>query len=453
MLTQLLAPSLQVRLRVAKLTCCMCVDAQFTDCDCALPNGAPSIGEAWVDVDPHDSKQVHAYFRAVQERNQRCYASPTWTIKSAPDGREFNFLDFIGTNVLAKDIEVLRRTIGSPKLNVAGLSYGTSVAAAYASIFKKSVGKVELNSNLPPDPGMIELARGAARALDEATPRLMRVCEDASVSASAGKACQGHGPLANMEGLVAQIRELGLHAQAGALLHSRYRLGLGMVHGYISTCMNDVDWRHCFDHLVALASPNDSVRIAKVEEILDDRCRIPHHASHWDAKAAVITWRLYGVCIGPSHVGIDQAFGDSFFTQTAIMGADYYGRFTTQGAMRKYESVLAETGSFATGAFLALFGALFAWPAAIDPVQIGSDVEALVLGNIYDTSTAIKWTYAMHRMFPHSALLISQGTGHGTLGGWRFVDFDQCREAINRYWSQGILPQDSLLCRRIYVAK
>ena len=63
-------------------------------------------------------------------------------------GVEYNFLDYVGTWMLAQDLDVLRAAIGAPKLSIYGFSYGTGVGSAYASVNPTKVGKLILNGNL-----------------------------------------------------------------------------------------------------------------------------------------------------------------------------------------------------------------------------------------------------------------------------------------------------------------
>jgi hypothetical protein len=213
--------------------------------------------------------------------------------------------------------------------------------------------------------------------------------------------------------------------------------------------MNLQSWYVCLDHLAGLASTDDAVREAKVAEILDDRCRLPDPTDMRNPAKHVHTWRVYGVCIGASHIGMNFDTQDSFVDQSAIMGVDYYGRYSLHAAMRVYRRTQAAFGSPATGAFLGWFGAFFDWPAAPDPIRSGSTTQAraLILGNLYDTSTPFGWTEQMRKVFPNSALLVSQGVGHITDGRKSWIDYKECGRAVGRYWATGELPFDGTVCR------
>jgi hypothetical protein len=71
-----------------------------------------------------------------------------------------------------------------------------------------------------------------------------------------------------------------------------------------------------------------------------------------NAAKHVATWRVYGVCVGASHIFMNFDSADSFVDQSAIMGVDYYGRYSLHAAMRVYRHTYAAFGAPATGAFL-----------------------------------------------------------------------------------------------------
>jgi pimeloyl-ACP methyl ester carboxylesterase len=87
--------------------------------------------------------------------------------ETQPDGtvRTFHFLEYSGTRELAEDIERIGLLLNAPKLNVYGISYGTSVFGTYATMFPASVGLFVLDSPTSPDPYLPEIAR--TRAIGE----------------------------------------------------------------------------------------------------------------------------------------------------------------------------------------------------------------------------------------------------------------------------------------------
>jgi pimeloyl-ACP methyl ester carboxylesterase len=59
-------------------------------------------------------------------------------------------LDHVATADVARDMNLLRRAVGAPRLNYVGLSYGTGLGAVYANLFPAKVGRMVLDGNLNP---------------------------------------------------------------------------------------------------------------------------------------------------------------------------------------------------------------------------------------------------------------------------------------------------------------
>ena len=207
------------------------------------------MGETWVDLDPSNGSAVRAYFAGLQRRNRRCYASKRWRMEGT-DGSVYNYLDYLGSNVLAFDIEALRLGLRLPKISVAGFSYGTGVGSSYATIFPRSVDRLELNSNCPPDPETEALAFGAARGLEQGFDKLLQMCAELPRGSQRGVSryhtlgsfsdapCPlGDDPWAAVEGLIESLRSApGLTARA-AEGSPPSRLGVGMVGGCEPTAL------------------------------------------------------------------------------------------------------------------------------------------------------------------------------------------------------------------------
>ena len=346
------------------------------------------MGETWVDVDPANESAVMNYFEGLQKRNAKCDADPKWKM-TGTDGTVYNYLDFLGSNVLSQDIDLLRRALEVPEISLQGISYGTCVASAYSSSFKNHTKKIMLDSNCPANPEAQGFSTGAARALEQAVDKLLNMCAARRSGPYNASTCElGSNPFKTFNNLVQEFRSPGVFAPSPENPElPAVRLGLGMMLGYLSTCLNLESWATtCMGHLIALASHDTTKKQAKVAEILDAQCIIPNGSVNWGPQT-ISTWRVYGVCIGSSHIGMANAGGDSFLDQTGIMGVDFYGRWSLDSAMRVYKQAFARFAVPATGAFLGWFGALFDWQVVPNPIRSGSfneHAKVLVANNLYD---------------------------------------------------------------------
>jgi len=105
---------------------------------------------------------------------------------------------FYATTDAVRDLEALRQALGSPQLDLVGVSYGTRVAQRYATQFPQAVRSVVLDSAVPS--GLV-LMRDFAGNLEQALQgRLARCRADAACTARYGD------PYANLRQVRAQLR-------------------------------------------------------------------------------------------------------------------------------------------------------------------------------------------------------------------------------------------------------
>merc|ERR1712195_237240 len=114
------------------------------------------------DMDPDNETQVRHIFTGVQERGERCYNAARFQLKNSKN-ISVNLLDFIGTSSLAEDIETFRSAIGADVMNIYGLSYGTGVAATYASMFPSQSGRILINGNMDSSSDLLTFGQGNAK--------------------------------------------------------------------------------------------------------------------------------------------------------------------------------------------------------------------------------------------------------------------------------------------------
>ena len=91
------------------------------------------------DPTPDTAAERRAWLRDPAERNARCLA------------RGGALAANMGTEAVARDLDVLRSAVGDERLNYYGISYGTMIGALYADFFTSRVGYMVLDSAVLPD--------------------------------------------------------------------------------------------------------------------------------------------------------------------------------------------------------------------------------------------------------------------------------------------------------------
>ena len=154
---------------------------------------------------PLGTAQELAYIKRWAQFGQRCAA------------RDGALLDHVTTAETARDLDLLRRAVGDPKLHYLGLSYGTYLGATYANLFPGKVGALALDGNVAPEAwtnGGKQMASlsllqrlgsdtGAATTL----AALLRLCGQATVADCAFSAGTAAKTQAKFDALLARLRK------------------------------------------------------------------------------------------------------------------------------------------------------------------------------------------------------------------------------------------------------
>lgn len=419
-----------------------CKISDFTKCDCALLDGTPQIGEIWADIDPRKESDVRNIFERMSQwglKTGRCYTSTKWQLKGK-SGKMYNFLDYVGTQYLAYDIDKFRSAIGADKMSIYGMSYGTYVGAVYATVFHDKVFRVILDGNMSPWPQKEQQAEGDAEANDKAIAKLLLDCK-----ASADK-CSLSNPEEQYKQVVALARRGRLTAKTKSGKH--FVLTVGMLMAYLQTEYSSntgLGFPECTRTLAKLNSANVIARSEAVAMILDGYCKVK----------GTPTWYNYNICVGPGQTMADegQELGSTYFEQTAIWGVDQAGLYRVEDALGRWSTNKEKYGDAGVAAQIGDIAGSFFWPATASPTApMGNpNVPLLVIGNLFDTATGYSWSQQMRQAFSHGSLLTWQGVGHILPSAGHPENYDpeaieKCQAHVRNYMQNGTLPLDGLTC-------
>jgi len=140
-----------------------------------------------------------------------------------------DLLGFIDTNSAARDLDLLRATLGDTKLNYLGYSYGTLLGATYAELYPKKTGHLVLDGVLDPATTEFQVTETQAKGFESAMRAYLADCLTGpkcpftgSVDASMAKVRSildslDRSPLRNADG-----RELGSATMFNAIILPLY---------------------------------------------------------------------------------------------------------------------------------------------------------------------------------------------------------------------------------------
>ncbi|MFE2021202.1 alpha/beta hydrolase [Streptomyces sp. NPDC059499] len=125
-----------------------------------------------------DEEQEKAY-RAI-DMTPDTAAEETAFVKDGADfgagceRRSGKVLPHVGTTNAARDMDVIRRTLGDGKLSYFGISYGTELGGTYAHLFPENVGRVVLDAVVDPTADTVGHARNQATGFQRALENYLK---------------------------------------------------------------------------------------------------------------------------------------------------------------------------------------------------------------------------------------------------------------------------------------
>jgi pimeloyl-ACP methyl ester carboxylesterase len=87
-----------------------------------------------------------------------------------------DLLGYIDTNSAARDLDLMRATLGDKKLNYLGYSYGTLLGATYAELYPKKTGHLVLDGALDPATTDFEVTETQAKGFESAMRAYLADC-------------------------------------------------------------------------------------------------------------------------------------------------------------------------------------------------------------------------------------------------------------------------------------
>ena len=317
-------------------------------------------------------------------------------------GDNADFVEYVGTNNVARDMDSIRRALGEETISYFGFSYGSELGAVWVTLFPDTVRAAVLDGAADPSTDPIEASLQQRRGFEEALGRFLAQC-------SSNRSCRFHND-GDAEGafdeLMAFIDENPLPTRQG-----RPDLTRGMTLTAVAQAMYDQQYWSTLEGALVAAADGDG------SELLD-------------------LWDTY------YQRQPDGSYGNELEAFVAIGCADEDERFTIEEAdsfVPRFQEVAPRFSPYTLGDYSCTF-----WPAALDPrvdiTGIGAG-PVLVIGTTGDASTPLESTRNMARALQDGRLLIvdaEQHTGYSA---------STCaQDVVDRYLIDLIAPDDETEC-------
>lgn len=348
-----------------------------------------------LDLSPDDPAEVARTTVMSQEFGQRCEQnSPALT-------------PVVGTVDVARDLDILRATLGEQKLNFMGKSYGTFIGSTYAGMFADKVGRFVLDGAIDPTLTNADFARGQAAGFQNALRRFAADCPKHDDCPLPGGVDAAIAKIDTM--LVAADRTPLKTGTPRTLTQALAVLGIAG-----SLYSPDPGWSQLRFALAEAFRGNGSV-LLELADLFTERNEDGTFESN-------MTDALYAVNCLDRPDRADAA-------ATAVLADELAEPAPTFGAFMAWGNLPCST-----------------WPApATDaPHQIDAAGAApiVVVGTTYDPATPYPWAVGLAEQLDSGVLISYRGDGHTAYYlGSRCVD-----QAVNEYLLAGTVPPEGLFC-------
>ena len=347
------------------------------------------------DQTPDTQQEVDELVSGAQTFREGCLAS-------SPE-----LLPHVGTEDVARDLDILRAVVGDERLTYMGKSYGTSIGVEYLRQFPQNAGRLLLDGVVDPALTAEDVLLGQAAGFEVALSRFVQAClDDGCALGSSANEVTG-----SIAALLQRLDGSPLPTAGRPLTESLALYGL----------IGPLYWPAgqgypLLEDALAQAQSGDGTGLLALADIYLQRNPDGSYASNqWDVFTPVS-------CLDrPS----DATPAD------------------VEDALPAFEQASPLFGESLAWGLLACTD----WPVESDglpaPVRAAEAPPVLVVGTTGDPATPYEWAVSLAEQLEPAVLLTYEGTPHtGYRKGSGCVD-----AAVDAYLLDGVVPADGKRCR------
>ncbi|MCW2508680.1 MAG: Alpha/beta hydrolase [Modestobacter sp.] len=309
----------------------------------------------------------------------------------------------------ARDMDLVRQSLGDEKLTYLGYSYGTTLGSTYAELFPDKVRALVLDAAVDPHTDAKAAAEERAKALEKGFDAFAQNC----VGLIAG--CPiGADPRAFVEGLLAQAAQTPIPSserpEDGSTETREATPGVVMT--AVQAALSDTaSWPQLAQALAA-AQKGDSAGLFSLADSYSGRLENGAYSNRLDANVAI------------NCADHDETFDKTEIRDLAAQWGVTYPLFGADSAVRLYTCSV--------------------WKADRTPLpqrDAEGSAPILVVGNTGDPVTPLPGAQAMADDLDSGVLLVWQGNGHTA-----YPKNECIIAAVNAYLIDLTSPMDGLTC-------
>jgi pimeloyl-ACP methyl ester carboxylesterase len=335
----------------------------------------------WLRIDstPDTTTEVTNYMSAAAKISPACQ-------RMSP-----GLVAHIGTDNTVRDIDIIRATLGSQKLNWLGFSYGTSLGTRYTELFPDNVGRMVLDGAVDPSLDSMELSQGQSDGFQKAIGRFN---------------LEYPGSITVMNRLLRALDRTEMKTE-GLQTLTQSQASTAIFLSMYSTSF----WPALHDALQEARTRNGT-QLQELSYYANDQTAPTKFSSN--TLSAFIAINCWDYPQTPTASGLSRSAR----------------QFSRQAKVPE----LARAMSWGNAPCSTWFGHTPLKPAAAETTTVA---PILVIGTTYDPATPLAWARALHKQLPTSSLLTFVSDGHTAyLGGNTCVD-----QMVDEYLITGFAPK------------
>ena len=349
------------------------------------------------DPTPDDAAEEQAFADTARSFAQSCAAT------AGP------LLGHVSTQDAARDMDVLRATLGEEKLTYLGKSYGTYLGSIYASLFPTNVGRMVLDGVVAPDLTPEELNLGQAKGFELATRQWAAYC------VRQGDCPLGSSVDAVMQGLRTFLKSVDQSPLPRTGDNAVPRLTEGWASLGIAAAMYDQGAWQTLTDAMGDAVGGDGTALMQLADQYADRNPGGQYAGN-------IMEVIYAVnCLDKADSN-DVALRHQQ-AEDSLKDAPTWGPFLMWSSLPCGVWPVKATGA----------------PEKI--TAAGAD-PIVVIGTTRDPATPYEWSVRLRDQLADASLITFDGDGHTA-----YTRSNSCvDDAVDTYYLKGTVPKDGLRC-------
>lgn len=351
-------------------------------------------GHAALDPSPDDAAELNELVDAAEAYAKACAR------------RNDTTLAYLSTDAVARDLDLLRASVGDDALTYLGFSYGTLIGARYAELFPDRIRAMALDGGIDPSLDLGTFRAGQAKAFEGALRRFLEDC-------AARTRCDFHEGGDSVRAFDRVMAAIDREPIPAPLLNDGRLVGPGHAWTAVLAALYSESYWPILATALAEAKDGDGSLMLVISDPYRGRKSNGSYSNLQDAYVA-------NICLDYPAPADVEAF--SGWAAELDEAAPHFAQFV---------------------AYNDLICSFWAVPPQGMPHRVSAPGASpiVVIGSTGDPATPYAWSVSLAEQLESGVLITREGEGHTGYGDSLCV-----QDAVDAYLIELTVPEDGLTC-------